>query len=108
MFNQYPYNPYQQLSNVIPYGQQNQREEVIKVNGEAGARAYNIAPNSSVLLLDETQPIIYLKVTDGGGYPTITAYQISPYQAEAPIDIKSLEERIARLEGMINNGESNT
>ena len=55
-------------------------------------------PNSQTLLLDETQPILWLKQTDGAGYPTVTAYDIKPHE-EAPVpDMKSLEERISRIE----------
>ena len=32
------------------------RSEIVKVNGENGARAYQLAPNSSALLLDESAP----------------------------------------------------
>lgn len=41
-----------------------QRQEVIRVNGRNGAEAYQMAPNSSILLLDETAPIVWLKTTD--------------------------------------------
>lgn len=34
-----------------------QKYEVIRVNGENGARALQMMPNSSVLLLDDTAPI---------------------------------------------------
>ena len=47
------------------------RMEVIKVNGEPGARAFNMPPNSSVLLLDESAPIVWLKTTDGAGYASL-------------------------------------
>ena len=82
-----------------------QKQEVIKVNGRGGAEAYQLAPNSSILLLDEKEPIIWLKTTDGAGYASITPYTISPYQPEPPIDVKSLEERISKIEVLIN--ESN-
>ena len=38
------------------------RSEIVKVNGENGARAYQLAPNSSTLLLDELMDVI--KVTN--------------------------------------------
>lgn len=84
----------------------NLKQEIIRVNGENGARAYQMAPNSSVLLLDEQSPIVWLKSTDGAGYASITPYSITPYQSEPPIDVKSLENRIKKLEEKIN--ESNT
>ncbi len=39
-------------------------------------------PNSSILLLDETAPIVWLKMTDGAGYPTLNPYDIAPHQDE--------------------------
>ena len=41
------------------YGMQApQRCEVIRVNGRNGADAFRLAPNSSILLLDENEPLI--------------------------------------------------
>lgn len=101
------YNPYQPYANQSPYFQpqyqQAQKMEITKVNGKNGAEALQLAPNSSVLLLDETAPIIWLKVTDGAGYPTITPYSITPYQPEPEVDTRSLEARIAKLEELMNN-----
>lgn len=79
-----------------------QRQEVIRVNGENGARAMGLAPNSSALVLDETAPIVWLCQTDGAGYKTCTAYKITPVQQEQQETVRSLEERIKRLEALIN------
>ena len=38
-----------------------QRCEIIRVNGRKGAYAYPIAPNSSIWLLDENDPILSAK-----------------------------------------------
>lgn len=91
----YQQNPYQQ-------NQPMQRYDVIKVNGKNGAEAFQMAPNSSVLLLDETSPIVWLKQTDGAGYPTLSPYSITPYQPEPQVSMGSLEARISRLEDIIN------
>ena len=40
-----------------------------------------MSPNSSIILLDESAPLIWLKMTDGAGYPTITPYRIEPLKA---------------------------
>lgn len=82
------------------------RCEIVRVNGENGARAYNIAPNSNALLLDETAPIVWLVQTDGAGYKSITPYKIEPYEAPAMPDYGSLEARIKALEERLTN-ESN-
>ena len=78
------------------------RSEIVKVNGENGAKAYQLAPNSSALLLDESSPIVWLVQSDGAGYKTITPYSITPYQAEPPVNTKDLESRISRLEEIVN------
>ena len=47
-----------------------QRCQVIKVNGRNGADAFRMAADSSVLLLDENDPIVWLKTTDGAEHDT--------------------------------------
>lgn len=114
MYNPYsnPYNPYNPVSvtgNNSPY--QSQRQEVTKVNGREGANAYPLSPNSSTLLLDINQPIVYLKQSDGAGYCTINAYTISPVKEECVnniTDTNDLEKRIKRLEDMLINEPDTT
>ena len=93
-------------NNYFPYQTQNgyplPRTEVTRVNGRNGAEMYNIAPNSSVLLLDESGSLVWLVTTDGAGYKTISPYDITPHQqAQAP-NISNLEARITKLEEIIN------
>ena len=86
------------------------RQEVIRVNGENGARAYNLPPESSVLLLDNNAPVIYLKITDGAGYPSITAYEISPLMSKEEKNNTKLDEidkRLSKIEEELKNGKSN-
>lgn len=105
MFN--PYNNYMNNFAQPNYMQPQPQQNIIKVHGFEGAQAFNMAPNSNVLLLDESNPIIYIKTTDGAGYPTIKAFAITPYQEKSQPDFQSLEARITRLEEVLNN-ESNT
>lgn len=88
--------PFQSWSQNLP------RQEIIRVNGENGAKAYQMAPNSSALLMDESAPLVWLVQTDGAGYKTAVPYTIAPYQAQQAPDLHSLEERIQRLEEMLN------
>lgn len=101
----YP-NPFQNYQQPI---QQNipQTQQIIKVNGRNGANAYQMPPNSSVLLLDESSPIIWLAQTDGAGYKTVTAYDIQLHQDLPPVDTHDLEKRISKIEEMLKN-EPNT
>lgn len=104
-FTPYPYN-FSPASAGMANPYQPQKQEIIKVNGRDGANAYNLsAPNSSVIMLDETQPLVWLKITDGAGYPTLTAYKIEPYKPEQEAN-SDLEKRIKRLEDIINESYS--
>ena len=78
------------------------RYNIIQVNGQKGAETLQMAPNSKVLLLDETDPLIWFVQTDGAGYKTVTPYSITPYQPAPPVDLNSLEQRLSILEEKIN------
>ena len=100
MYNLNPFNPYQGV-NPAYLSQVNNSlhpvNQIIKVNGRGGADAYQMPPNSQALLLDETQPVIWLKQTDGAGYPTLTAYDIKPHEEKPVPDMQSLEQRIKEI-----------
>ena len=57
------------------------RVKFTRVNGRNGAEAFRLAPNSSILLMDENDPIVWLKQTDGAGYATVTPYTVAPTAA---------------------------
>ena len=106
MVNNYanPYlNPYgnfpnyqQQITPQLP------QQQVTKVNGENGARAFQLGANSSALLLDECGTIVWLVTSDGAGYKTVSPYDIAPHQVAKAPDYSSLETRISKLEEYIN------
>lgn len=107
------YNPYGFNNPYLPVNNtQNpffmSKMEVTKVNGKNGVDAFQMPPNSSVLLLDESAPIVWLCITDGAGYKTSSPYTITPYQETKPEDIyHALDERIRKLEDTINERKSN-
>lgn len=108
MYNPYLYNinqPYVPQPIYMNNANGSSVQQVIRVHGEEGAKAYGLAPNSSILLLDETQPVVWLKMTDGAGYPTITPYDIKPHEISSDgqqtiptTSVTLLEERIKRIE----------
>lgn len=77
------------------------RQEIIRVNGRPGAEALSLAPNSSVLALDENDPVLWVAQTDGAGYKTLAAYSIEPVKQQAPVDMNALLERVSKLEDYI-------
>lgn len=87
--------------------QMGQPTKVTEVTGRAGAEAFQLAPDSSMLLLDTTAPIVWLVKTDGAGYKSLVPYDIKVHEEEKPVDhYKELEDRISKLEEVIN-GKSN-
>lgn len=63
---QYPYYP---QTPVTP--QQQSNGNPIWVQGEAGAKSYLVAPNSTVALWDSETQTIYLKSADASGMPSM-------------------------------------
>lgn len=51
-----------------------QSMQLIRVTGMDGAKAYQMPPNSVVPLFDADNDIMYVKSTDGTGFPTIRAF----------------------------------
>lgn len=87
-----PYNP---VSAGMGYSQLN-KQEITEVYGMQGAQAYQMAPNSSVILLDASSPMVYIKRTDGAGSPSIAAYNLVQRQADE--STSELEKRVRKLE----------
>ena len=81
-------------------------QQIVRVNGENGARAYQLPPNSSALLLDETAPLVWLVQSDGGGYRSATPYKIEKYEPEPQPDMKAIMDRLLSLEEKINESNS--
>lgn len=102
-----PFNPY-------GFGQPMQgtqmsfanQQQVVRVNGENGARSYQIGANSSAMLLDESGTMVWLVTSDGAGYKTVSAYDIIPHKTAPAPDYGNLESRIKKLEDIIH--ERNT
>ena len=86
----YGYNPYQlpinplqpqmdRLANMQAQYQQSQQAQpvnqgILWVQGEAGAKSYLVAPNTSVLLMDSENSQFYIKTTDQAGMPTLRTF----------------------------------
>jgi len=74
-YNYFPYqyypmqnNAFQNVGNVAPNAQSN---GIIWVQGEAGAKSYMVAPNTTVQLWDSESQTIYLKSADASGMPSM-------------------------------------
>lgn len=81
---------------------------IIWVQGEAGAKSYLVAPNSTVQLWDSEAQVIYLKSADATGMPSIKTLDYTiremPSQAQASAmeyatveDLNALKKQIEAL-----------
>lgn len=48
-----------------------------RVTGLEGAKAYQMPANSTVALFDNNEDLMYIKTTDGAGFPTIRTFSFS-------------------------------
>lgn len=62
-------NPY--YPQMIPQSGNNNNSNLIWVQGEAGAKSYLVAPNTTVQLWDSEAQVIYLKSADASGMPSM-------------------------------------
>lgn len=91
------------MYNYYPQGyQQPSRTEIIRVNGEVGANAFLMYPNSQALLLDTTEPIVWLAETDASGTKKLTPFAIEAIQKAEPVTQEDLLTRIENIEKRLN------
>lgn len=71
--NYYPMqtNAFQSVGNVGGVAPNAQSNGIIWVQGEAGAKSYMVAPNTTVQLWDSESQTIYLKSADASGMPSM-------------------------------------
>lgn len=72
----------QQNAQMMP--QQGNTNDMIWVQGESGAKAYLIAPGSTVTLWDSENPTIYIKSADASGMPSMRILDFTERTHNAP------------------------
>ena len=114
MFNNFQQNP--SFNNYIPYNsytanlaQQNanfnnqsfqSQTNITFVNGIEGAKAFQLRPSSSVLLMDSDNSKFYVKSTDNLGIANISSYSF--------VEVKNLPIENVAANQPSNTGEQNT
>lgn len=92
-YQQQQYYPQQQQYTPIPQQQQMASQQsqpqtnssIIWVQGEAGAKSYLVAPNTTVQLWDSENQTIYLKSADGSGMPSMKVLDYKIREAVQPM-----------------------
>ena len=103
--NQY-YNPQMNNQQIFP---QEQTQNLIRVNGIEGAKTYQMSANSTVALFDSNEDIMYIKTTDGAGFPSIRTFSFTEVKEEnrptQQVDYISRQEFEEFKKELMNNGK---
>lgn len=99
MYYQPPQYNYQNQTQTVPSVQpaqpqpqtQPMNSNLIWVQGEAGAKSYLVAPNTTVQLWDSEENVIYIKTADSSGMPSM---KILDYTIREPNLIPKAKENI--------------
>ena len=106
MFNSAMQNPYMS-ARTNQYYQQPQNNNINWVQGIEGAKAYQLVPNSNVVLMDsENDGIFYIKISDNVGMCTLRKFKYeeildAPNQ-QSQIDLSQYVKK-SELESLINS-----
>ena len=110
-FNNYFPTGYQPAQIYYPQAQPNPQQAqqtapqgLIWVQGEAGAKSYLVAPNSTVILWDSEAQLIYIKSADSTGMPSIKTldYTVRGNSPEAGADDYATKEEVIALKDEIS------
>lgn len=108
MFNNnysYPYGTYPNTAMpTVPTMIKDAPLSIVNVSGIEGAKAYPMLPNKTVPLFDNSADILYIKSTDGAGYPTITVFDISKHIEKTNPGVEYVTRaEFEELKGLLNN-----
>ena len=107
LMGQNPY--YNQPMNNQQFFQQEPAQSLIRVNGIEGAKAYQMSANSIVSLFDANDDIMYIKSTDGAGFPSIRTFSFTEVKEQnkpiQKVDYISREEFEEFKKELMNNGK---
>lgn len=82
----------------LPQQQPQSNQGILYVQGEAGAKSWMVAANSTVLLMDSENPVFYLKSADASGVPlplrTFDYVERTNAPQSMPQDAQSVQENL--------------
>lgn len=89
---QYQQATQQQMQPIQQVQQINQG--LLWVQGEAGAKSYLVAPNTTVLLMDSEGSRFYLKSTDNAGMPNLRTFEYAEVLPNTPQASQPVQENL--------------
>lgn len=90
------------------------------VNGIEGAKAYQVMPNQTMLLMDSDKPIVFMKTADSLGKSTLRYFNLTEideaevlkqYQPKPPVeyvsksDFEALNEKMNNILSLLEKGK---
>lgn len=85
-------------------------QQILQANGKASIDAIRMSPNSSVLIADTTEPIVWKCVSDGLGNVTAEAFDITHHKTDEEVEKENTNNLLTdisnRLERLENKYES--
>ena len=94
--------PQQMMRNNSPMPQNNENilqqtptsvNNILQVLGPESAQAYQIGPNSKVVLLDVAHEMFYIKESDSSGYAKLTAHKYTEVPLSQPTFVQPTNEQ---------------
>ena len=73
-------------------------QQVLQANGKTSVDSIRLSPNSSVLVMDTTAPVVWLCVSDSLGNVSATPYDIKAHEEPITCENQSVEDRLAVIE----------
>ena len=95
-YNNFPYGQFNP-NTMAPFTMQPQSSEIRWVQGEAAAKAYPIAPNGKILLMDSENACFYIKTADANGIPSIEIYDYVKRPDDVKIPIYVTQEQMDKI-----------
>lgn len=80
------------LSHALP------QQQITQVSGKASVDTIQLAPNSSLLAMDTTAPIVWMCVSDGVGKVTSTPFDITVHQDKPSVNVDDIARRMDNVE----------
>lgn len=77
-------------------------QQVLQVDGRASVEKIRMAPNSTLLALDRTNPIIWFCSSDGVGNVTATPFDYTKHEEEPEISMSSLQSQLNDLKTSVS------
>lgn len=102
---QYPPQYQPPISTPQPQINQNQNNPIIWVSGEAGAKAYLVAPNTTVQLWDSEANCVYLKSADASGMPSMKILDYTIREQAQPQNIPVVSEQAQTKADFVTHSE---